>query len=243
MEAVGRTHPGLGRDTNEDRLLIRELSGDCLLLAVADGVGGHSRGDEAAQIVVDTLERFELSQEAPEDQLIRLVVRAGDDIQAIAARDPSLEGMGSTVTAAVLESDTAFWVNVGDSRLSLLRDDHLIQVTKDQNLAQFLFDEGKISAEDTLTHPLRNFLEQAVGSTDVEPVTGRLGLKSGDLLLLSTDGLHGELTPRALTTLLSSPAVLDDLAESAVQAALESGGRDNITLILAKNLVRGCRGR
>lgn len=233
MDTFGLTHLGRVRDRNEDRFLIRELAGGALLMAVADGMGGEARGDFAADIMRESLDSLQ-NRGGDKNLLLRSVIReANRFILEEAEKNAELEGMGTTITCALLIEGVVYWAHVGDSRMYLLRERDFIQVTKDHNLAQFLIEEGEITPEEARSHHLRHLMVQCVGYEGCEPDVGHLEIKGGDLLMLSTDGLHDEISHERLYNLIISPDSLERKAESMLNAALEEGGKDNITLILA----------
>ncbi len=234
MKAFALTHIGLVRKRNEDRYLIKEMADGSVLLAVADGMGGEVAGDFAAEIVKNKLSSIQPNSKNKEQQLALLVEEADRAIMDEVKKDPVLEGMGTTVTGVSVCDGLAHWVHVGDSRLYVVRDHELIQVTKDQNMAQFLQEEGEISAEEARTHPSQNLLDQCVGCGSCEPETGWLDIKAGDLLILTTDGLHGEVTTETMASLLTFQTNIETKAKSLIQAALDAGGKDNITIIVAE---------
>jgi PPM family protein phosphatase len=234
-EFFGITHIGLVRKFNEDRYLIRELKDKSVLIAVADGLGGETAGDYAAEIIrgkLAGLNYISKNNEQPElDQLTRAIDRS---IYTEGQENKSLEGMGSTLAGVLLRDRIAHWIHVGDSRLYLLRNGALTQVTEDQTLARFLLEEGEISAEQLPTHYSRHVMDQCVGCGYAEPETGRLDLLTGDLLVLSTDGLHGEISENTLNSILNADTNLEIKGRSLVKAALDTGGRDNITVVMAQ---------
>ncbi len=146
----------------------------------------------------------------------------------------TLEGMGSTLISVLVRDRIAYWVHVGDSRLYLLRNGTLTQVTEDQTLARFLLEEGEITAEQLPTHYSRHVMDQCVGCGYAEPETGRLKFLDGDLLALTTDGLHGQLSENVLKSILNIDSNLEIKARALVKAALEAGGKDNITVVMAQ---------
>ena len=233
MRGLGFTHKGLVRKKNEARYVGRMIADGSILLAVADGMGGEARGEYAAEIMRRKLVDLHPNHDNKE-KLVNLVVEADLVLSSEVDKNPALEGMGTTVTAVLLRNGNARWVHVGDSRLYLWRAQRLIQVTKDQNMAQFLLEEGEITEEEARIHPSRNLLDQCVGCGECEPETGRLKVKSGDLILLTTDGLHGEISLETMTSILASPANIETKARSLIQAALDAGGRDNITVVIAE---------
>lgn len=230
MKTCGLTHKGLFRKRNEDSFLIRELADSSVLMMVADGLGGNPGGDVAAGIIKDVFAGFRLGREAAGEQLLRLVAQAGAGIIAEAEQKPELDGMASTLTAVLVIDNMASWINVGDSRLYLYRDGGLQQVTVDQNLAQFLIAEGELSPKEARISPLRNMLDECVGSPYCEPAAGSFPLAAGDVLLLCTDGVHYGLSPEIMLAIIARETELEKRVEELLGAALELDGKDNITL-------------
>jgi protein phosphatase len=123
---------------------------------------------------------------------------------------------------------------VGDTRFYVFRQGRLIQVTTDQTMAQLLVEEGKITPDEARTHPYGQLLDQCVGCPMCEPSTGTYRIEKGDLLLHSTDGLHDALPETEIVRLLATPgATVDAIADALIQAVLDAGGNDNVTLVLA----------
>jgi len=234
LETFALTHIGLKRDRNEDRYLVKEFSDGSILLAVADGMGGEAAGDYAAEIMIDLLADIGTDSRDTYLQLSNLIIEANQIITNEVDKNPDLQGMGTTVTVTHLRDDSAHWAHVGDSRLYKLHDRELIQITKDQNVAQFLVDEGEITVKEARKHPLRNLLDQCVGCEECKPETGHFNINSGDLILLSSDGLHGAVPAEAIIAIMDEEAEIGDKVKSLLQAALDAGGKDNITIVVAK---------
>ena len=234
-QVFGITHIGLVRESNEDRFLIKELKDKSFLIAVADGLGGEVAGDYAAEILRGKLEGLNNISRNNEQQELDQLARAVDHtIYTEGQENNALEGMGSTLVGVLLRDRIAYWVHVGDSRLYLLRDGTLTQMTEDQTLARFLLEEGEITAEQLPTHYSRHVMDQCVGCGYAEPETGCLKLLDGDLLVLSTDGLHGEIPENTLYSILNTDTSLANKAKALVKAALDAGGKDNITVVMAQ---------
>ena len=231
----GITHIGLVRKSNEDRYLIKKLKDESVLIAVADGLGGDVAGDYAAEIIreklVDLNNISRKNEQLELDQLARAIDRT---IYTKSQENNALEGMGSTLIGVLLRDRIAYWVHVGDSRLYLFRNGTLTQVTEDQTLARFLLEEGEITAEQLPTHYSRHVMDQCVGCGYAEPETGRLKFHAGDLLVLSTDGLHREIPENTLNLILNTDTNLEIKARALVKAALDAGGKDNITVVMAQ---------
>lgn len=231
----GITHIGIVRKSNEDRYLIKKLKDESVLIAVADGLGGDVAGGYAAEIIreklVDLNNISRKNEQLELDQLARAIDRT---ICTKGQENNALEGMGSTLIGVLLRDRIAYWVHVGDSRLYFFRNGMLTQVTEDQTLARFLLEEGEITAEQLPTHYSRHVMDQCVGCGYAEPETGRLKFHAGDLLVLSTDGLHREIPENTLNLILNTDTNLEIKARTLVKAALDAGGKDNITVVMAQ---------
>lgn len=235
LDIFAASHIGLVRGANEDRYLIRRLDTGSVLLAVADGLGGHEAGDYAAEILRGKLAGLNNVPVGREQEILaRLAVETDRIILDLAEGTPELEGMGTTLLCVLMRDSTAYWVNVGDSRFSIMRGGQLLQITKDQNLARFLVEEGEITRQEVPHHYSRHILDQALGSAMEEPETGKVQCLSRDLLLLSTDGLHNEVAEKVMTSILAADTALETKGRELVRAALAAGGRDNVTVVVAR---------
>jgi protein phosphatase len=231
MKTAAVSHVGLVKDQNQDRFLIKEFSGDSVLIAVADGAGGTPAGEEASGVVIARLNDFQPDSQNPEANLVRLMQEADQKIFGAVEKEPDLKGMGSTLTAAFIRGERLFWAHVGDSRLYLFRGDELTQITEDDTMAGFLLTEGEISREEARVHPGRNFLFDFIGSGEFEEETGSLNLRKDDLLLLTTDGLHDRVPEEALVSILRSNSELDKKLHALVSTALGMSGKDDLTVV------------
>jgi len=235
VNVSAHTHVGLVRKVNEDRYLIKKLDDDTLLMAVADGLGGEVAGDYAAEIVRGKLAGLASVPVGEEEQTLARLAQSTDIlIYDQAQKDASLEGMGTTLVCVLLRNGIAHWVHAGDSRIYIFREQQLTQVTEDQTFARFLIEEGEITPEQAPTHYSRHIMDQCVGCGICEPETGHFELMKNDLLILSTDGLHKAVKAEVLTSLLKSESDIERKAIMLVQAALDTGGDDNITVVLSQ---------
>lgn len=228
------THVGLVRNRNEDRYFLKRFTDGSLLLAVADGLGGEAAGDYAAELLRAKLvgvDSIALGNE--QQQLAQLVLEIDQTILAEAEENPTLEGMGTTLVCVLVRNGRAFWVHVGDSRLYQLHDGVLRQITKDQNFARFLVEEGDISPEEAMNHDGRFHLDQCIGQGFLEPEIGTFPIVGDTLLMLATDGLHTLVPHGEIEEILCRSAPMEGKAMALINRALEMGGEDNITLILA----------
>jgi protein phosphatase len=234
LKTFAVTNKGFVRRENEDRYLVKEIREGFILLAVADGMGGEAAGEYAAEMIINKLCGLSRNSKAIEQQLYQLVKDVDHAIIEEARLKPEMEGMGSTITCTLIEDGILHWVHVGDSRLYIKSNRELIQVTKDQNMAQFLVEEGRLSIHEASRHPSQNMLDQCVGCGDCQPAAGHLVINNRDLVLLTTDGLHGEVSFENINDILARSTDIETKANSLVRAALDSGGRDNITVVIAE---------
>lgn len=234
---AGVTHRGRKRDTNQDALLTAYP-----LFVVADGMGGHIGGEIASASTVDRLQRMvgrgPVSPEGIEKALIKAVRDIGDHPET------TDEGTGTTVTGVYLDvtDDQASWValNIGDSRVYLQRDDSLAQVTTDHSLVQELVAAGRLSPEEAENHPYGNVITRAVGPSEgAVPDYVRLDVRDGDRFVICSDGLTKELTDYGILHFLRGNPEPEPAVEAMLEAALENGGRDNITIVVLNVSVPG----
>jgi serine/threonine protein phosphatase PrpC len=215
---------------------------------VADGMGGAAAGEVASRTAIATL--IDLVIETP-DWIMRLDggksakvlnrtnerIRKLTEALTIAAQmNPALSGMGTTLTLAVSLGSDLLLAHVGDSRAYLLTKGKLLRLTKDQTMAQLLADLGIIGADELATHHKRHVLTSAItaSGSEIEVELRHLHLASGDQLLLCTDGLNEMVSDEEIHAILAENRSADETCESLVSAALAAGGKDNITVTLAK---------
>jgi protein phosphatase len=217
-------------------------------LLVADGVGGAAAGEMASRLALSTLVSlilhtpdWILSDE--EQDIDRVIDRLADRYRRIHAAlieeglsDPNLAGMGTTMTLAASLGASAVIGHIGDSRVYLFRDGKLHQLTRDHTWLQMLMDLGQVSAEEASLHPMRHVLLRSLGGREhnVEGDFQRAWLADGDQLLLCTDGLTNMVDDAAIASLLSGAATSKEACQALVDAALDKGGKDNVTVVLAR---------
>ncbi len=215
-----------------------------LVLVVSDGMGGALAGDVASRMAVDSVRDMimgndadnECDQDAPlVDCLKNATVYANLAIHQKSQEDSRCAGMGATFTGAAVRGDLLDLVQVGDSRGYLIRKNQIRLATKDQSLVQQLVDVGQISEAEAETHMFRNVILQALGAQgDVTPVTGRIRLRRGDILLLCSDGLSGKLRSEDIQNIVADNQDLAKACDELIAEANNRGGEDNITVILAR---------
>lgn len=249
MHIAALTDVGRVRQNNEDAFFTAPVTGwpGAYLLLVADGVGGKDYGELASAIAVDTFTTLNNSgklaaarDEAMADMVLSMAaLRAHKAIAAHAHANPQCQGMACTLTLVVVQANSGYLLQVGDSRCYLFNG-RLQQLSQDQTLAAVLLKQGRISAAEAAQHPDRNVLHQALGveaiNEPLQPVVSRFQWQSPDILLLCSDGLSDMLSDAELSAVLASSQAsnLKSTARQLLQQALAAGGRDNITLILAQ---------
>lgn len=230
----GKTYIGNYRLENQDCFLVREINKQKVIMAIADGMGGEAGGGIAAAMAINLLDNIHNGQYSRPEDLTALLKRAGEKIIAVSSENEDLAGMGTTLTAVLVSNSQATWAHVGDSRLYHLHNGRLLQITRDHNFIWELVESGDISQADALVHPLRNVLDQSLGSPDLRPDRGIFTVEKGDLLVLTTDGLHASLTPEQMKSVLDSSLELPDMADILINKAMDSGSRDNLSIVLAR---------
>jgi protein phosphatase len=226
-----RSDIGLHREDNEDAAYAGTR-----LLAVADGMGGHAAGEVASAAVIEALRPLDTQVPAGEllNALDHAVRRADNALREMVQANPSLQGMGTTLTALLWSGSQLGLVHIGDSRAYLVRDGEVFQITQDHTLVQSLLDEGKITAEEVASHPQRLLLLRALtGDHASRPDLQLREARPGDRYLLCSDGLHVVVPAGAITRVLLTEADPDQAAAGLIALALDGGAPDNITCIVA----------
>jgi serine/threonine protein phosphatase PrpC len=244
----------LGRD--QETLLTNLAAGDVpqhfqewgYAMVVADGMGGAARGEEASRLAISTLAHLglqfgkwnlrinkQIAREVTE-RAERFYQRVGETVIEEGRTDPSLKGMGTTLTGAFSAGSDLFVASVGDSRVYLFRRGRLLQLTRDQTYSQLLADTGQIPQHEVSTHHLRHILTDAigVGAGKVNVNVRHLPLLDEDRLLLCTDGLTEMVDEEEIAGVLMRDQPAQDACQTLVDLALEHGGEDNVTVLLAK---------
>ncbi len=222
------THTGLVRRHNEDAFAVIEPE----TYLVADGMGGQAAGEVASRMLVDSIKKFLSATPQPwnENVLKASIIKAGDEIFNAAQNRAEYHGMGTTATILHLDERRAYYAHVGDSRLYRLRNDRLRQITDDHSYVEALVRNGEISHAAARIHPMKNYLTQAVGAMlDLKVDGGSFAVEHRDAFLLCTDGLTKMVDDSEIAKIIcSSRNPADDL----IRAALENGGKDNVTAIV-----------
>lgn len=229
MKWVSRTHIGHVRATNQDSLLIQPG-----LYGVADGMGGHKAGDIASRMAVLMLGRV-LEDAKPSEALLR---GGMEEINGLVyeqqMQDENLSGMGTTMTVIWEADDFVLLGHVGDSRAYLRRDGVLTQISQDHSMVSELVRQGVLTKEMAARHPYRNVITRAIGTDiSVTPDILRLDKRKGDQWLICTDGLTGYVSDEEIAAALNSLPI-DNAADVLLNRALDLGGGDNVTFVIAE---------
>ncbi|MEE2829388.1 MAG: Stp1/IreP family PP2C-type Ser/Thr phosphatase [Myxococcota bacterium] len=236
----GLSDVGRVRELNEDNWHWENLDDKTALYIVADGMGGHDRGEVASQVAVESLfhaARRGLSDIEVRDwetlrDLMREFVQTAN--RAVVAKGEQHDSnMGTTLCSALVHEEHAIVANVGDSRAYLVRDGKLIQISQDHSLVGYLVTLGELTAEEARDHPSGNILVRSIGSVpEVEIDLFHLTLQAGDRLLLCSDGLWGELEDEEMAKTILAHTDSQQACVELVDMANAHGGRDNSTLVL-----------
>ncbi len=253
LRAAGRSHPGLRRPNNEDRYSIVDApaAGRASILAViADGIGGHQAGEVAAELAIETIVQKVAASNGkhPSKTLGQAFMEANRRINQAAGAQDSRHGMGTTCVAAWVLGERLYTASLGDSRLYLLRDGELRQLTTDHTWVQEAIEAGALLPEQAKGHPNAHIVRRYLGSPRTEQPDFRIRmdasesdrqaeshqgmpLRTGDRLLLCTDGLTDLVSNAEIAEILRMPD-LDVVLDTLIERANARGGRDNITAVV-----------
>jgi PPM family protein phosphatase len=253
VSVFARTDTGRRRSSNEDAFIVADLTTGRIglgpdmvnhsvgergsLMGVSDGMGGAAAGEVASEIAVKTIRESLMG--LPEDydvcgRLKKAAERANERIWRFSESNPKLKGMGATLTAVLVQQDTAFVAQVGDSRAYLARGNQIKQITKDQSLVQALIDAGALAPDQTSTIP-HNVITQALGTgptVDVEITS--VDLCRDDVLIVCSDGLSNKITDAEMLAYVNGIPDLKVLCRTLIEVANQRGGEDNITIVTAR---------
>ena len=260
IAVFGKTDLGRTRDHNEDRFLVADLTRKAAslqpdvrqhdigprgtLLVVADGMGGAAAGELASEMATDTIYAHLLktwnaeNEVTPQRFAYRLkeaVEVANASIHAHAKAHPEVRGMGTTTTAAGVLNDHLYLTQVGDSRAYLIRGGEAHQITKDQSLMQRLVEAGELTEEEAAQSERRNIILQALGpDPKVKVDLTHQEVRRGDVLVLCSDGLSGQVKKEEIAEIVSKTPELSAICDQLIALANERGGPDNLTVVVAR---------
>lgn len=241
------SHIGKIRKNNEDYCMgevIKTKNEEAIgIFALADGMGGHNKGEVASKLAVDNILKF-LKENLLQSSSIKIdyiddiIKQAYNNVNSIIYKKSVEEecfGMGTTLVTAILYKDNLYVANVGDSRCYLFSDDILTQVSIDHSVVEELLRANVITEEEARNHPRRNHITRAMGTEDMVIVDiFKYKLKENDLVLLATDGLTGCASKEDITSVLSKKEDIPDISKNLIDIANEISGRDNVSVILIK---------
>ena len=237
MRISSATSVGKIRAVNEDSFFVSEIdSYGSLLAIVADGMGGHNAGEVASAEAVKMIKDGVASSDSDtKDMLLEAIECANNAIYKMSVKSPQLHGMGTTVTACVISENTVTAAQVGDSRLYLIKNNSITQITKDHSLVEMLIESGSITKEDARQHPQKNVITRAIGTnSSVETDIYEFTVEPEDIILLCSDGLVNMVEDEKILSLITDSKDFENLADKLVCEAENAGGHDNITVILIK---------
>lgn len=252
---AGLTHPGKRRPNNQDSFKFGPLDDNYALAIVCDGMGGHAGGEVAASIATEVIWTVisklakDSDPETIHEVMTEAIKRADAAIELRASKDSSLHGMGTTAAIAAISRDDYLHCYLGDSRLYHIRQDEIVYQTKDHSVVRFLLEEGIINTDEVKEHPYRSQLTSSLGGgpkanrLTIEPKWGgdpadaaQREWRSGDWLLLCSDGLNSELEDQEIASIVSGTSTPSEALNALQQKVLETEARDNVTMIIARKL-------
>ena len=249
LSSVARSDVGRKRQINEDAFFRDDERG---FYVVADGVGGHNKGEIASREAVEQLTMWIYGASRDLDRLVERVV-AGDAecvweirrllesgvknacymVFGMAELDPEKKGMSTTLSAMLVRAGLAFAVHVGDSRVYRVRKNNVLQLTEDHTLINYKVKHGMMTKAEAEKAAGKNVITRAVGHKDyVQVDTADIDVAAGDRFLLCSDGLHGYFTSDKEVSDLCADGSLEECAEAAISLANQRGGKDNITAVV-----------
>jgi len=232
---------GLKRTINEDRAAVFERKDGLSLAVVADGMGGHNAGDVASEMAVQEIGQYFLHAEtinfsAQQEKLSWLkqtIETLNEKIYQYALSHVDCNGMGTTFIAVIIDKLNMTIAHIGDSRVYHFLDNDVLQVTRDHSYVNVLLENGEISEEEALTHPKKNFILKALGTErTIDPDYYNVELAKDEYLLICSDGLSNKLSVGEMSSIVTLPTSLTEKGKKLVRLANDSGGEDNISLVL-----------
>ncbi|KPA13565.1 Protein serine/threonine phosphatase-containing protein [Candidatus Magnetomorum sp. HK-1] len=235
-----KTHTGNKRTENQDNMAYLD-SHDRKLFIVADGMGGYAGGKLASTMTVSIIQDIFNNEKGKIPQIFQHAISQANREIFIKAKDSEFKQMGSTVAALAIKENHAYIAHVGDSRIYLFRNGSIKRLTKDHSKLQRMIDKGEISSEEAFFHPESNVITRCLGAKPIVEVDAPelpLKIQSGDIFLICSDGLCGQICDDKIENLIKEGGKADDICEKLIDEALNAGGDDNITVqvIMVKDL-------
>ena len=240
MKAFALTNMGVRRNTNQDYAYVSEQNVGNLpnILIVADGMGGHKAGEVASEQAVNAV-LASIKQNNSTDKISIIeeaIAEANKKVLNMATSDEKFKGMGTTLVVATLENDILYVANVGDSRLYLIKDNEIRQITRDHSLVQEMVSMGELDKESAKTHSRKNVITRAIGvDTKIVADFFEVDITNGTKILLCSDGLSNMVDDSQINDIVDeySGKTLEETVHKLIDVANENGGHDNIAVVLA----------
>jgi len=228
------------REHNEDAYAYQEIKSGFFCVAIADGMGGHNCGEIASRFAVDETIKFLSNIEKLDESDFKLVLfdaikKANEKIILQSKKNPAYSGMGTTIVLVLFAKDHVHIAHVGDSRAYLIKNQDLVQITKDHSYIEELVKIGYINREEADKHPRKNVITKALGAFEgSEPDYTEIKITKNEMILLCTDGLTNMITNEEFAEIVKKNKTPERLCERLMKTALKNGGRDNITVAAIK---------
>ncbi len=240
MKVYGNTDKGIKRNMNQDTYYFSCFSQKLAYAVVCDGMGGERSGNVASQITRDVIKKelnnqimdCTINEQTAPQAILNAIAKANTEVYEKSCSDMAYSGMGTTVVVALVLGDHCFIAHVGDSRAYLIGGGNSSQLTVDHSLVQYLYDKGKLTAEEMAVHPDKNKITRAVGvepTVDVDLI--EVEFSEGQVMLLCTDGLTNMCSDEEILDIVCSPEE-NLIPIRLINAANKAGGSDNITAVL-----------
>ncbi|MEA5004664.1 MAG: Stp1/IreP family PP2C-type Ser/Thr phosphatase [Christensenella sp.] len=241
MKTSAKSHVGKVRTVNEDTVYLHTDIKPCYMM-VADGMGGHAAGEVASRITCDSIRRYideHHLTELTKDDILRAIDFANAALRTEMEKDELLNGMGTTLTFAAIKGDDIIIAQVGDSRAYHFNGDVVRKVTDDHTYVQYLIDSGVIKGKAASEYPFKNIITRAIGMKDLKVDFFEFTWQDQDMLLLCSDGLTNYADDNVLKQVLSENSSLSHKTDKLVDIALDGGGKDNISVVIAQQVKEG----
>ncbi|WP_413365420.1 Stp1/IreP family PP2C-type Ser/Thr phosphatase [Lysinibacillus sp. 3P01SB] len=232
---------GLKRAVNEDRVAFVERPDQFKLAILADGMGGHNAGDVASEMAIEQMRKLFLKEEGTrfhslesrKEWLRDAVSQINDEIYRYSLSHEDCQGMGTTLIAVLVHHMDCIISHIGDSRVYHFTNESVTLITRDHSYVNVLLESGQISEEEAQNHPQKNFILKSLGTeSSIQPDFYDTKVEEDSYLLICSDGLSNKLTANEMAAIITLPMPLKEKGEKLVKLANDSGGEDNISLIL-----------
>ncbi|KGR73846.1 Stp1/IreP family PP2C-type Ser/Thr phosphatase [Ureibacillus sinduriensis] len=244
MKFTTESDIGRKRMVNEDRVAFLEHPDRFKLAILADGMGGHNAGDVASEMAIEEMKSNFLNmdiknletKETQRQWMLEAIQSVNEKIYNHSLSHESCKGMGTTLIAMLIDDSDCLIGHVGDSRVYYFTSDTVTLITRDHSYVNFLVEYGEISEEEAAHHPQKNFIVKSLGTeSTIEPDFYELVLEPETNVLICSDGLSNKLSTDEMAAILTLPLSIDEKGKKLVQLANDSGGEDNISVILLSN--------